>query len=76
VAPDVRFWPAILAFLGYDPGRSPRPSVGGSGQHVKPRGYLIGSLPARLELDLPWHPGRLGAGRDKPWVLADLLRVV
>jgi len=44
VAPHVRFWPAILAFLGYEtPGRSLRALVGGSARHVKPRGYPDGS---------------------------------
>jgi DNA-binding XRE family transcriptional regulator len=28
VAPDVRFWPAILRFLGYAPARSPKALVG------------------------------------------------
>lgn len=30
VAPDVRFWPAILAFLGYDPRPEPESSGGRS----------------------------------------------
>jgi transcriptional regulator with XRE-family HTH domain len=46
VVPDVRFWPKILRFLGYDPRPEPEALVGGSGRGVKPRASPRKRLPA------------------------------
>lgn len=52
VAPEVRFWPAIVRFLGYDPGPSPQALAGGS-------------EPPREAEDLP--PGAPEWGSRGPW---------
>jgi transcriptional regulator with XRE-family HTH domain len=57
VAPDVRFWPPILAFLGYDPRPEPESFGGRLRAAREAEGLSEEALARRLRLD----PGTLAA---------------
>jgi len=57
VAPDVRFWPAILAYLGYDP----RPEPAGFGGRIRAEREAEGLSDRELARKLGLDPGTVGA---------------
>ncbi len=57
VAPDVRFWPAILRFLGYDP----RPEPAGFGGRIRAAREAEGLTEEALARKLGLDPGTVGA---------------
>jgi transcriptional regulator with XRE-family HTH domain len=57
VTPDVRFWPAILAFLGYDP----RPEPAGFGGRISAAREAEGLSEEALACKLGLDPGTVGA---------------
>ncbi|HLX07981.1 MAG TPA: helix-turn-helix transcriptional regulator [Thermoanaerobaculia bacterium] len=62
VAPDVRFWPAILAYLGY----GPRPELVGFGGRLRAAREAEGISERELARRLGLDPGTLAAWeRDK-----------
>ncbi len=64
VAPDVRFWPAILAYLGYDP----RPEPAGFGGRIRAARESEGLSEVALARKLGLDPGTVGAWeRDEVW---------
>jgi DNA-binding XRE family transcriptional regulator len=71
VAPDVGCWPAILAFLGYDP----RPEPAGFGGRIRaPReagGLSHREAARRLEIDpgtlAAWERGEMSPGYSRTW---------
>jgi transcriptional regulator with XRE-family HTH domain len=71
VAPDIRFWPAILAFLGYDP----RPEPAGFGGRIRAareaEGLSEEALARRLGLDpgtvVAWERGEVGRAYSRIW---------
>jgi len=59
--PEFRYWPEIIAFLGYDPGVSPSLSGEESRPHARSKGSLSGSLPGASGSTLQPSPrGRAG----------------
>jgi transcriptional regulator with XRE-family HTH domain len=71
VAPDVRFWPAILAFLGCDP----RPEPAGFGGRLRAareaEGLSERELARRLGLDpgsvAAWERGEMSPAYSRTW---------
>jgi transcriptional regulator with XRE-family HTH domain len=71
VAPDVRFWPAILAFLRYDP----RPEPAAFGGHIRAareaEGLSERELARRLGLDpdtvAVWGRGEMSPAYSRTW---------
>lgn len=57
VAPDVRFWPAILAYLGYDP----RPEPAGFGGRIRAAREAEGLSERELARKLGLDPGTVDA---------------
>lgn len=71
VAPDVRIWPAILAFLGYDPSSEPEGFGGRIRAAREAEGLSQRELARRLELDpgtlAAWERGEMSPGYSRTW---------
>jgi transcriptional regulator with XRE-family HTH domain len=71
VAPDVRFWPAILRFLGYDPRPEPAAFGGQIRAAREAEGLSERALARRLGLDpgtvAAWERGEMSPAYSRTW---------